>query len=83
MGISQHDNVFTVPSLRASGCGCAGTMVPGVCLVLVLMRGLEGNPQPWGLLPGFTDSEVNLNYSRLKDMSPAAQSGPQELLMLR
>lgn len=51
-----------------------------VCLVLVLIRGLEGNPQP---LPGFTDSEVNLNYSRLKDMSSAVQSGSQELLTLR
>lgn len=27
---------------------CAGIMAPGICLVLVLMKGLEGNPQAWG-----------------------------------
>lgn len=82
MGISQPDNVFTVPSLLESGCGCAGTMVPGV-FGTCADQGAGREPSALGPLPGFTDSEVNLNYSRLKDMSSAVLSGSQELLMLR
>lgn len=38
---------------QASAYKCAGIMAPGMCLVPVLMKGLEGNPQSWR--PGFID----------------------------
>lgn len=57
-------------------------MVPGV-FGTCADQGAGREPSALGPLPGFTDSEVNLNYSRLKDMSSAVLSGSQELLMLR